>query len=163
MNRKSAVLMAGLLVLALAAVNAAARVEVSAKSSVGTWRLDASKSSYQNMAAPKFEQLVITVDTPQSLKWSLKGVEADGKSYFSSYDGPTDGKDHRLMSNEAASAVAYTRSANGLNWVIKDKSGSVIETASGQLSPDGNTLILKGTTEGPRGKSTFVSVFTRAQ
>jgi hypothetical protein len=163
MNKKFAVLMAGLLVLVLTAVNAAGRVEVSAKSSVGTWKLDISKSSYQNMAAPKFEQLVVTVDTPQSLKWSLKGVEADGKSYFSSYDGPTDGKDHRLISNEAASAIAYTRTANSLNWVIKDKSGAVIETAGGQLSPDGNTLILKGITEGPKGKSSFVSVFTRAQ
>jgi hypothetical protein len=163
MNRKFAVLMAGLVVLALAAVNAAARVEASAKSSVGTWKLDVSRSSFQNTSAPKFEQLVITADTPELLKWSLKGVEADGKSYFSSYDGPTDGKDHRLMSNEAASVIAYTRTANGLNWVIKDKNGAVIETAGGQLSPDGNTLILKGTTEGPKGKSSFVSVFTRAQ
>lgn len=163
MNRKFAVLMPVLVLVALAAVNAAARVEGSAKSSVGTWKLDISKSSFQNMPAPKFEQLVIMADTPELLKWSLKGVLADGKSYFSSYDGPTDGKEHPMMSNEAASTIAYQRTANAVNWVIKDKSGAVMETAAGQLSPDGNTLTVTGVTTGPQGKGRFTSIFTRAQ
>ena len=115
------------------------------------------------MPAPKFEQMVVTADTPDLLKWNLKGVGADGKSYISSYDGPTDGKFHHMMSSEGSDTVAYTRTDSTLSWIVKDKNGSIIETGSGQLSPDGNSLTLSGVMQGPKGKSAFVSVFARAQ
>lgn len=153
-----------LLAVACCVVWATVALAVSGKTAVGTWKLDLKKSSYQNMPAPKFEQLVILTDDQNSTKWSLKGIGADGKSYISSYDGPIDGKDHPMMSSESGSAVAYTRVASGgLQWTVKDKSGAVIETGSGELSPDGNTLTLKGTTRGPSGRSEFTSVFLRSQ
>ena len=133
------------------------------QSAVGTWKLNVHKSSFGDMTAPKFEQLAIMTDEPNAVKWSLKGITADGKSYIASYDGPVDGQDHHMMSNEAASTVAYTRTGSTLQWVTKDKSGTVIETASGMLSPDGKTLTLKGTVQGPKGASNFVSVFDRVQ
>jgi hypothetical protein len=46
---------------------------------------------------------------------------------------------------------------------VKDKNGSIIETGSGQLSPDGVTLTLSGAMQGLKGKSAFVSVFNRVQ
>jgi hypothetical protein len=162
-KRPFAIVTTGICLLTMTALTASAWEEGSAKSSVGTWKLNVSKSSFGNMPAPKFEQLVVTSDTPESLKWNLKGVGADGKSYISSYDGPTDGKAHHMMSSEGSSTVAYTRTASGMSWVVKDKNGSVIETGSGQLSADGNTLTLTGAVQGPKAKSAFVSVFSRAQ
>ena len=148
--------------LLLMGVSAFAKMGDQTQSAVGTWKLDAKKSSYGNMPAPKFEQLVVMEDKPDSLKWNLKGATVDGKTYISSYDGPIDGKDHPLLSNEAASTVAYTRTASGVQWVTKNKSGAVIETGSSQLSPDGHMLTLKGTAQGPNGKVNFTSVFGRA-
>src|SRR5450755_2482097 len=98
-----------LLVLAGAMASAAER---SNQSAVGTWTLDAKKSSYGSMAAPKFEQLVITTDNPDALKWRMTGAGTDGQTYTSSYDGPIDSKDHPMISSEAHSSIAYTRTAS---------------------------------------------------
>ncbi len=136
---------------------------VSGRSTVGTWKLDISKSSYGNMPAPKFEQLVVTTDRPDAVKWNLAGISADGKSYLAFYDGPIDGKYHPMTSSESGNTVAYRRTATGVQWVTKDKNGAVTSAGSNQLSPDGNTLTVKGTVQGPRGTENFVSVFERVQ
>ncbi|HUI82894.1 MAG TPA: hypothetical protein VL240_01655 [Candidatus Binatia bacterium] len=162
-SRILAVALTGLCLLIVASPDAAAKV-AGEKSAVGTWRLEVSRSSFGNLPAPKFEQLVVSTDKPDMLKWNLKRITADGKSYIASYDGPIDGNDHPMMSSEAGSTVAYTRTAGGsVQWTVKDRTGAVIETGSGQLSPDGNTLTLRGTAQGPNGTSNFVSVFVRAQ
>src|SRR5580698_6825219 len=121
--------------LLLTGMIAVAKDAGSAKSAVGLWKLDTQKSFYGNMPAPKFEQLTVTTDKPDTLKWNLKGITADGKTYISSYDGPIDGKDHPMMSNEAGGSIAYTRTpGGGVQWTTKDKTGAVIETATGMLS-----------------------------
>jgi hypothetical protein len=133
------------------------------KSAVGTWKLDAAKSSFGSMSAPKFEQLVVATDSSSSLKWTMNGASSDGKTYTSSFDGPTDGKEHSFMSSQGGSTIAYTRIPGGVKWTVKDTNGAVIETGSSHLSADGDTLTLRGTTQGPSGKSDFVSVFTKVQ
>jgi len=144
---------------------AAATMKPASQSAVGTWKLDVQKSSFSNTLVPKFEQLVVTTDKSDALQWNLKGIGPDGKSYIASYDGPIDGKDHAMQDSQAAgSTVAYTRVGNGgLQWVVRDKSGAVVETGNSQLSADGKTLTLKGTTQGASGKATFMSVFERVQ
>ncbi len=146
--------------VAFAALDAGA---ATSRSAVGTWKLNVSGSSYGNMPAPQYEKLVITTDKPEAVKWMLTGASADGKTYISMYDGPVDGKDRPYGNSQAGNRIAYTRTASGLDWVVKNKSGAVIETGSGLLSPDGSTLTLKGTTQGPGGKANFLSVFERVQ
>ncbi len=149
------------LLLILCAV--AAFAESPGRSAVGTWRLDLSKSSYGKAPAPKFEQMTIATDAPTALKWTISGATADGKAFTVGYDGPIDGQFHPVMSNDGTT-VAYQREPDGhLSWTVKDKDGNVIETATGHLSPDGNTLTLTGTRSSQRGSTEFVSVFTRAQ
>jgi len=153
------VLVSSLLLLCAAAMLA----ERPGNSAVGNWKLDVSKSSYGNAPAPKFEKLNIFTDSPTAVKWMMTGVSADGKTFTVRYDGPVDGQFHPLVSNDGGT-VAYKRAANGrLNWTVKDKGGNIIETAYRQLSPDGNTLTLKGTLNSPQGPTDFESVFTRMQ
>ncbi|HLI62175.1 MAG TPA: hypothetical protein VKV05_02165 [Terriglobales bacterium] len=159
-RRLFAIVMTGLCLLALAGVEAAA---ASSRSTVGTWKLDVAKSSYGKMPPPKAEQLVITTDQPDAVAWKLIGASADGKTYISMYNGPIDGKYHPMTGSEAGDTVAYSRTASGLAWMTKDKSGTVISQGSNQLSPDGGTLVVKGTVQGPKGKENFVSVFERVQ
>jgi hypothetical protein len=162
MSRKVRVTMLVSWLLMLCAVPVFAKS--SGKSAVGTWKLDTNKSSYNNVPAPKFEQLVVATDEPKALKWALSGATADGKTYNSSYDGPIDSQYHPVVSSEGQETVAYTRTPDGgVKWTVKDKSGEVIETGISQLSADGNTLTLKGILNGPNGKGNFVSVFTKAQ
>lgn len=140
-------LMIGLCLLGFAAVNASA---ASSRSAVGIWKLDVSKSSYGNMPAPKLEKLVVTTDTPDAVKWILTGASADGKTYVSLYDGPIDGKDRPFGNSAAGNNIAYTRTASGLDWVVKNKSGAVIETGSGQLFTRWEYADLEGNHAGPQ-------------
>lgn len=163
-NRKLARSIAAIGLLILITLPAFARTEAAGKSAVGSWTLDASKSSFGNMPVPRFERMVVSKDEPAAIKWNITGTTPDGKSYTESYDGPVDGKDHKIMSTDGPSMAAYTRTADGgLQWTIKDAKGSVIETGAGQLSPDGKTLTLKGTMEGPNGKANFTAVYNRGQ
>jgi len=132
------------------------------KSAVGTWKLDLAKSSYDKMTAPKGEKLVVMTDKPDAIKWLLAGASADGKTYTSTYDGPVDGKAHPYGNTAVGNTISYVRTQSGLEWVVKDKAGAVIEKGIGHVSADGNTLVIKGT-EGANGEATFVSVFGRVQ
>ena len=160
-NKVSRILIAGLCLLTLAAVDASA---ASGRSAVGNWKLNLAQSSYGKTPVPKAELLVVTVDKPDALQWKLTGASADGKTYFSSYNGLVDSQYHPMMSSEAGGTVAYARTADGgVRWSVKDKNGNVIETGASQLSSNGDTLTLKGTVQGANGRENFVSVFERAQ
>lgn len=165
-SKTLSLLIATLCLLTFISLSAFARVADDGKSAVGTWRLDLGRSSFGSMPAPKFEQLVVNTDDADHLKWNVKGILPDGKSYIESYDGPIDGKEHEiraLVANGSATA-AYTRMpSGGVQWVIKDAKGSVVETGTGQLSPDGKTLTLRGTMTGSQGTTNFVAVYNRAQ
>ncbi len=153
-----ATLLSSLLLLCALSVLA----ESPAKSAVGNWKLDLSKWSYGKAPAPKFEKLNVLTDTPTALKWMITGATVDGKTFTVHYDGPVDGQFHSLVGNDGGT-VAYKRNGGNLNWTVKDKVGNIIESAYGQLSPDGDTLTLKGTRTSPQGSTDFVSVFTRMQ
>lgn len=153
-------LMIGMCLVALATLEASA---ATSRSAVGTWKLNVSRSSYGNMPGPKYEKLVVTTDQPDAVKWLLTGATGDGKTFVSMYNGPIDGKGRPYGNSQVGNSIAYTRTAAGLDWVVKNKSGGVVETGSGLLSPDGSTLTLKGTTQGPSGNANFVSVFERVQ
>jgi hypothetical protein len=132
-------------------------------SAVGTWKLNLQKSSFGSQPAPKFEQLVVATDAPDALKWNMKGVTSDGKSYMMSFDGPVDGDAHHMMSSMGEDNVAYTRTPSGVNWVVKDKDGKIMERASSQLSADGNTLTIIGVSEDSTGKNKFLAIYNREQ
>lgn len=162
-SRKLALPIASLCLLTLIPLIAFAGTTTAGKSAVGTWRLDLAKSAFSNTTAPKFEQLVVNTDDADQLKWNIKGIMPDGRSYIESYEGPIDGKDHKIMAINGGVTAAYTRNASGVQWVTKDGSGTVVESGSAQLSADGNMLVLKGTMTGPKGKANFVAVYHRAQ
>ena len=161
MRNRIVTTIAGLCLLSLLCAGAYA---ASRRSAVGNWKLDLTKSSFGKMTPPRVEVLVVTVDNPNELQWRLTGASTDGKTYFSSYNGAIDGKEHAMVSSEQFSTIAYTRIASGaVSWVAKDKNGKVVETGTSQLSPDGTTLTFKGTVEGSNGTDNFVSVFQRTQ
>jgi len=141
---------------------AAGIVSASDQSAVGTWKLDTSKSSYGTLPAPKYEQLVITADTPETLAWKLTGTGADGKAFTVSFDGPTNGSFQPIVGSPFDHEIAYTRLAGGgMKFSVRTKDGFVFENGISHLSADGNTLTRTGTVQGREGKSDFVSVYTR--
>ena len=66
----------------------------------GTWKLDAAKSKLHG-PAPK-EETVKSEGTGADgsmVKYSISGVEADGKPFSQSYDGKADGKPYPAVAN----------------------------------------------------------------
>ena len=147
----------------LLAMAASAFAADSSKSAVGSWIMNPTKSHFQNMPAPKLERLRILKDDEKALSWNLSGFGPDGKAFHQEYDGPTDGSFHPTTGGENPSTVAYTRANSVTKWVVKDKSGAVVETGSGSLSPDGRTLILKGSMKTPQGDANFTSVYDKVK
>jgi hypothetical protein len=147
-----------LLVMAASAFAADAN---SSNSAVGNWILNPTKSHFQNMPAPKLERLRVLKDDEKDLSWTLSGFDVDGKAFHEFYEGPTDGSYHPIVGSANAANVAYTRNNSVIKWVVKDKTGAIVETGSGSVSPDGRTLTLKGILKTPQGEASFTSVYDR--
>lgn len=149
--------------LFLFAVNAIGASDTPPGSAVGTWVLDASRSTFQGLRAPKFELIVIFTDAPGALKWTRTVASSDGRTFMESYDGPIDGKVHPMKGRDGQSTVAYVRaSPSNLQWVVKDAKGSLVEKGDGQISPDGKTLTVRGLREGASGKGSFLAVYSKS-
>ncbi len=162
-RRISAALRLVACLLLVMAASAFAADTNSSNSAVGKWILNPVKSHFENMPAPKLERLRILKDDGKTLSWSLSGFGAEGKPLREEYEGPTDGSYHPITGAETISSAAYTKSGSVTNWTIKDKTGAIVETGSGSLSPDGLTLTLKGTVRTAQGEATFTSVYDRVE
>jgi hypothetical protein len=143
------------------AVTAFAADASSSKSAVGTWILNPTKSRFQNMPSPKMERLRVSKDDQTGLVWILTGAGSDGKGYHDEYDGPADGSFHPIKSDLTPRTVAYTRADAGTSWIVKDQAGTIVETGSMSVSPDGRTMTWKGTRKTADGESQFTSVYDR--
>ena len=162
-RRIAAVVCVGACLLLAMAASAFAADANSNNSAVGTWILNPTKSHFQNMPAPKMERLRVLKDDEKTLAWNLAGADAAGKAYHQEYDGPTDGSYRPITGGENATTVAYTRVNSVTNWIVKDKTGAIIETGSGSLSPDGRTLTLRGSLKPPQGDANFTSVYDKVK
>lgn len=149
-----------LLVMAASAFAAAADSDHSA---VGNWILNPTKSQFHNMPAPKLKRLRILKDDGKTLTWRTSGYGPDGRTFHEEYDGPIDGAYHALTGTETSGSVAYTRTNSVIHWTIKDQNGAIVETGSESLSPDGDTLTLKGTRKTPEGDATFTTGYDRVK
>jgi hypothetical protein len=131
-------------------------------SAAGRWKLNTQKSDFGKMPAPKSASLVVSEDSADKVKWQMTGVDAQGKKFSESYDGPADGTEHAITGSQMAQAVAYTRGAdNTVEANVKMKDGSTAhETIT--MSDDNNTMTLKGTASGANGESNWTEVFERA-
>lgn len=107
----------------------------------GTWKLNVEKSDYGQQPKPKSMRLVVTDDTPASVKWRATGTDSDGKPISESFAGPIDGKQHPVAGDPQVKSVAYTADGNDVRGVVTMVDGS---TANETVSmPDSNTMTVK--------------------
>jgi hypothetical protein len=132
-SRVSAVLAAGILMLAVAA--AAQPTDPF----VGTWRLDVSKSKYSPGPTPKSTTTIYEV-AGKGLKVSVTTEPASGPVQQWSYTSNLDGKDAPITGNNPNADMAALKriDANTLEVVYK-KAGKVTTTQRNVLASDGKT------------------------
>lgn len=121
---------------------AACKKQEKANPWVGVWKLDASKSKLNE--APKQETMQIESADRNSIKYSIRGISAEGQEYGESYDGKPDGNAYPVKVNgkELGKIAFRWQSDRMCNGEGKGPGGSSL-TETAMLSDDGKTITIK--------------------
>lgn len=121
---------------------AACKKQEKANPWVGAWKLDASKSKLNE--APKQETMQIESADQNSIKYSIRGISAEGQEYSESYDGKPDGNAYPVKVNgkELGKIAFRWQSDRMCNGEGKGPGGSSL-TEIATLSGDGKTITIK--------------------
>jgi hypothetical protein len=129
--------------LALATFALGASAQATKNPELGTWKLNLAKSKY-NPGPPPKEPTVITMEAAgNGVKYSSKGVNAEGKATGAQYTANYDGKDAPLAGSQTADTVSLKKvDANTVERVDK-KGGKVVTTIRREYAKDGKSFIAK--------------------
>lgn len=126
----------------------------------GTWKLDVQKSDFGEMPKPKAGRLVVTEDKPMSLKYQLYMLDGQGKRMQEDFAGAVDGKPYPIGGNPKIATITYTASGDAVNGIVTSNNGGTVnETIT--LSPDKNTMTVKGSGTGAVGPDQYTEVWQR--
>ena len=106
---------------------------------VGTWKLDAAKSTFSPGPAPKSLTLKFEA-TKDGIKLTSDGVGADGAATHGEYVSKFDGKDVPWMGNPDADVACAKKIDDNTYENIWKKGGKMTMTAKVVVSADGKTL-----------------------
>jgi hypothetical protein len=121
---------------------------------VGTWKLNVAKSKYSPGPAPK--SLTLKFDpSPDGIKLTQEGVDAEGKASPGGYTAKFDGKEVAYAGNPDAETCAPKRIDDNSYQNTWKKAGKVTITAKVVVSADGKSLTVSQT--GTNGKGQAVN------
>jgi len=120
----------------------------------GTWELNLAKSKFSPGPPPKSQTRRFEV-TGADVKYTLKGIDAEGKPTLVQYTAKYDGKDYPVSGSQDFDAISLKRVDAGTAQATLKKGGKVIQTATRVVSKDGKTLTL--TTIGTNAKGQAVN------
>ena len=143
-----------LLCLALALVAASAIAQSAKNPELGTWKLNLEKSKY-NPGPPPKEPTVLTMEAAgKGVKYTSKGVNAEGKPTATEYTANYDGKDVALKDSQIADATSLRRiNANTIERLNK-KDGKVVQTIRREYAKDGKSFTARVTGTNAKGEKT---------
>jgi hypothetical protein len=105
---------------------------------VGTWRLNAAKSSYSPGPAPQSSRITIT-STGGGIKQTTRIEPLTGPATVAEVTAMFDGKDYPVTGNPNADMQSYTKVDSHSYQVVAKKDGKVTITSKVVISPDGKT------------------------
>jgi hypothetical protein len=119
---------------------------------VGTWKLNLTKSKYQQGQAPKSITLVYEA-AGEGIKVTVDQVLADGLPSHYTVTTNYDGKDVPVVGNPNADTVARTRVDATTTKLVNKKDGKILSTATLVVSADGKTLTITTTGKDAKGQT----------
>ena len=128
--------------LTLATFTASAQTNAQHPSTVGTWQLDVSKSSFGPQAPPKSITLTIFTDTPQACSWRVDALDENGQSMSYSWSGPQDGSLHPIKDakGDVMGQESFKHDADGTLLRHGTDNGGNSFDGRASVSDDGNTI-----------------------
>jgi hypothetical protein len=112
----------------------------------GTWELNLAKSTFSPGPPPKSLTRTFEV-TGADVKYTLKGIDAEGKPTLVQFTAKYDGKDYPVTGSPDFDAISLKRVDAVSTEATLKKGGKAVQTSTRVVSKDGKTLTLtvKGT------------------
>ena len=137
--------------LALAVLAIGAQAQPAKNPEVGTWKLNVEKSKYNPGPAPKSNMLTIEA-AGNGVKYSSKGVDAEGKPTAQEYTASYDGKDTPLKGSPLADSTSQRRIDAWTVERVTKKDGKVVTTIRREYAKDGKSFTAKVTGTNAKGE-----------
>jgi hypothetical protein len=129
---------------------------------VGTWKLDAAKSSYKPGPGPSSSTLTVE-PAGKGLKIAVDAVNADGSPSKWGFTTLRDGKEEAAVTGNAMfDVVTSTRESANAGTNVYKKAGKVVMTTKASISADGKVMTLTSTGTDAKGQAIHnVAVYTK--
>jgi hypothetical protein len=135
----------GIVCAGLAVVLASTIQAQAPKSLLGTWKLNAAKSTFSPGPAPKSMSVTYSAVAPDGMKIAVEVVPATGPAEHWEMSGQYDGKDYPIKGNPNADTVSFNKVDDLTSESTFKKAGKVTATNVRKLSADGKTLTVTST------------------
>ena len=145
------ILKSAFLGLALAVVSVGASAQSTKNPELGTWKLNVEKSKYSPGPAPKSSTITMEA-AGNGVKYSSKGVNAEGKPTAQEYTANYDAKDVPLKGSNLADTTSLRRIDDWTIERINKKDGKVVSTIRREYSKDGKTFTARITGTNAKGE-----------
>jgi hypothetical protein len=108
----------------------------------GTFKLDTAQSKFAG-AAPKEEMVTVDSATKASVKYTIKGIDAQGNSYTLSYDGKVGTQSPQMLEGKEVAQVTYQMpSAHEFTSEVRGADGTASK-GKVTLSKDNKTITVQ--------------------
>lgn len=134
------------------AIAASGAVRAQSDMSVGTWELNVAKSTSTGALAKS--QTRTWEVSGQSVKYTMKGIDAQGKPMLVQYIAAYDGKDYPISGDASSDTIALTRVDERNFRFTQKKGGKVVSTGTRVVTPDGKTLTVSSSGTNAAGQPT---------
>ena len=127
-----------------------------------SWKLNLAKSKYDPGPPPKGPNVTRIEAVPGGLKFTVDGVNAEGKPTHFEWTAKFDGKDSPVKGDPNRDTVALKKINDHTFEVVNKKGGKVTTTARSVVSNDGKTRTVTTTGTNSKGeKVNNVAVFEK--
>lgn len=127
----------------------------------GTWELNLAKSKYSPGPPPKSQTRTYDI-SGQRVKYTAKGIDAQGKPTLVQYSATYDGKDYPITGSPDSDAISFKRVDASTIQFTQKKAGKVVITGTRVVSKDGKVLTVTSTWTNAAGQTTNnVQVFEK--
>ena len=127
-----------LAITVVASVLVLGSIAQAADNQVGTWKLNVAMSKYSPGPAPKESTLTIE-SQPDGLKFTIHGIDSEGKTMHMEFSPKYDGKDYPATGLPNADTISLKKIDDYTIEIVTKKGGKPMMTATDVVSKDGKT------------------------
>jgi hypothetical protein len=143
--------------LALLLSVAAAAICFANNPTLGTWKLNESKSKFGEGAGKTTK--VVWAKAGHQDKCTVDGVGADGKKVHTVWTGKLDGKDYPITGDAQSDTRSFTLSGDNKIDMISKKDGKVVGDGTIVVAADGKTRTVTSTITNAKGEKVTSTQF----